>query len=177
MPKSRRKQTQVSQIPRRVQPSRNGKKDTDFRLLGNPDARKAAPRNFQALTNIAVAYQTSEVTFEGAPKTLKEAQSRPDWPQFRAAILEELGQHQSMGTWVRAKLPSDRKAVGSRWVFAGIDYNETFAPVVRFDSLRTILTADLKEDIYMRQPEGFEDGTGDVLKLVKARLWVHSKPC
>jgi transposase InsO family protein len=213
LPVTSQRRRETITIPRRINPPRKEKRVTDYRLLGNPDARKASSRTFQGLTNIAVAYQTSEVTFEGAPKSLREAQSRPDWPEFRAAILEELAQHQSMGTWVRSKLPPDRKAVGCRWVFAikrnekgeivkykarlvaqgfsqipGIDYNETFAPVVRFDSLRTILslaainnwevqaidikgaylTADLQEDIYMRQPEGFDDGTGNVLKLVKA---------
>ena len=59
---------------------------------------------------------------------------------------------------------------------AGIDYKETFAPVVRADSLRAIcaiaavkdleldqvdvdtafLHGELKEEIYMRQPPGYE---------------------
>ena len=57
----------------------------------------------------------------------------------------------------------------------GIYYDETFCPVVRFESVRTIialaakydlklhrsdittafLNGELKEDIYMKQPEGF----------------------
>ena len=64
---------------------------------------------------------------------------------------------------------------------------ETFSPVVQMDTLRAILALvpmqDLKlqqmdvkgtylngtlhETIYMRQPEGCEDGTGRVCKLVK----------
>ena len=62
----------------------------------------------------------------------------------------------------------------------GFDYMETFSPVVRMDTLRAILAlvpikglkmqqmdmkgaylnGTLQEMIYMRQPEGCEDGTG-----------------
>ena len=69
----------------------------------------------------------------------------------------------------------------------GYDYIETFSPVVRMDMLYAILAlvaekglqmqqmdikgaylnATLKETIYMQQPEGCEDGTGQVCRLVK----------
>ena len=103
-------------------------------------------------------------------------------------------------TWSLTKLPPGRKIVGSKWVFKikhdengeaarykcrlvaqgytqaqGIDYHETFAPVARFGSIRTLLATaaqremyvhqmdvhtaflnrKLDEDIYMCQPEGF----------------------
>lgn len=70
----------------------------------------------------------------------------------------------------------------------GIDYNETFSPVARHASVRlllsiaasegmNIMTFDVKtaflngnldETIYMYQPEGFDDGTGRVCKLLKS---------
>ena len=69
----------------------------------------------------------------------------------------------------------------------GFDYMETFSPVVRMDTLRAILAlvpikglkmqqmdvkgtylnGTLQETIYMRQPEGCEDGTGRVCRLIK----------
>lgn len=67
----------------------------------------------------------------------------------------------------------------------GMDYFEITSPVAKFDSLRTVLAyanqydleihgmdvkgaylnAPLEEEIYMRQPPGFNDGTGRVLRL------------
>lgn len=69
-----------------------------------------------------------------------------------------------------------------------IDYSETYAPVVRMDSLRflvtivayhhlhfhtidikgTYLNAILNEEIYLVQPPGFEDGTKHIWKLLKS---------
>jgi hypothetical protein len=117
-----------------------------------------------------------------------------------------------MGTWKLEDLPEGRSTIGCRWVFMrkydekgniarhkarlvaqgfsqipGMDFNETFAPVVRHDSLRAVLAigaikdleiqqldvkgaylnGDLQEEIYMRQPEGFDDGSGRVCRLYK----------
>ena len=117
----------------------------------------------------------------------------------------------------------DRKAVGSKWVFKtkrgadgtverhkarlvaqgysqqyGQDYDETFSPVVRFESLRTViafavqhglelhqmdvttafLNGELKEEVYMRQPEGFAaKGKEDlVCKLKKSIYGLKQSP-
>jgi hypothetical protein len=69
----------------------------------------------------------------------------------------------------------------------GFDYVETFSPVVRLETLRVILSLSalkwleigqldvkgaylnrtLKERVYMRQPEGYEDGTKRSCQLIK----------
>ncbi len=101
------------------------------------------------------------------------------------------------GTWTLVDLLTGQKAVRSKWVFKwkidmhyrvrlvakgftqifGLDYDETFSPVARFESLRLLLALaaledweihqmDVKsaflnglldEEIYMEQPEGFVD--------------------
>ena len=117
-----------------------------------------------------------------------------------AAMEDEMNSLIKNKTWSLITLPSGRKAIKNRWVFKlklnsdnyimkykarlvakgftqkeGIDYSETFSPVVKYDSLRVILAiasqldleilqfnvktaflnGDLQEEIYMEQPEGF----------------------
>ena len=109
-----------------------------------------------------------------------------------------------MGTWELTDLPKGRVLVSNKWVLVrkyskegrlekykahlvakgysqipGMDYTDTFSPVVRLETIRVILAlvvsqdweiqqmdvkgaylnGTLKEEVYMRQPEGFEDGT------------------
>ena len=79
---------------------------------------------------------------------------------------------------------------------SGIDYSETFAPVARFDSVRIFLSfvadrklyirqcdvktaflhGNLDEEIYMVQPEGFNDGSGKVWRLLKSLYGLKQSP-
>jgi hypothetical protein len=80
----------------------------------------------------------------------------------------------------------------------GVDYKETFAPVMKYQSLRTLmaianeenmhvhqmdvktafLNGDLDEDVYMEQPEGLEreDNPNKVWKLRKALYGLKQAP-
>jgi hypothetical protein len=115
--------------------------------------------------------------------------------QWQDACQYEINALAKNGMWTLVDLPMGRKAMKSKWVFKqkadghycarlvakgfmqiqGIDYDETFSPVARFESLRLILALAvledweihqmdiksvflnglLEEEIYMEQPEGF----------------------
>ncbi|CAI7818951.1 unnamed protein product, partial [Closterium sp. NIES-54] len=65
-----------------------------------------------------------------------------------------------------------------------VDYKELFAPVVKPTTLRTLgmdvttafLNSVLEEEIFMAQPEGFDDGSGRVLRLKKALYGLKQAP-
>lgn len=115
-------------------------------------------------------------------------------------MQEEIDSINANKTWSLVPLPPDKKAITSRWVFKlktglngepnrhkarlvargfeqtdGVSFVETFAPVVRWETIRmliaivvhlnwplhqldvltTFLNGILKEDVYMIQPPGF----------------------
>ena len=146
------------------------------------------------------------------PKTLREAQESSEWPKWEEAIKAELTQLKDMGTWELVDRPKERTLVGNKWVFVkktnkegevikykarlvakgysqkpGMEYNKTFSPVVRLETIRSVMSTAalldweiqqmdvkgaylngiIKEEVYMTQPEGFDDGTGRVCRLKK----------
>lgn len=100
------------------------------------------------------------------PWSLAEAMTRPDTAEYLEAAKKEIQAHVDNGTWELVKLPKDRKAIGSRWVFRikrdaegnierykgrlvakgisqrpGFDYipDQVTAPVMRFAAIRSII--------------------------------------
>jgi hypothetical protein len=149
------------------------------------------------------------------PINYADAMKRSDAKQWEQAAQDEYNSIQSAGTWSLVPLPIGRTAIGCKWIFkikynadgtierykarlvakgysqkVGVDFNETFAPVAKFTSIRALLAlaatydleihqmdvktaflnGDLEEDIYMVQPEGFVvEGKEDlVCKLNKS---------
>jgi len=78
----------------------------------------------------------------------------------------------------------------------GIDFDQTYSPVARLESVRNLLSiaaannfeiyqmdvksaflnGKIKETIFMKQPDGFNDGTGRVCKLNKALYGLPQAP-
>ncbi|XP_026475639.1 uncharacterized protein LOC113380719 [Ctenocephalides felis] len=146
------------------------------------------------------------------PKTIKEAMSRPDKQYWMDAIAEELKSFEENKAWELVNMPENCSIVDCKWVFKrkvdtenqvryrarlvargftqqyGVDYDETFSPVVRHSTLRLLmalsvrlglsithldvttafLNGHLKELVYMKKPDGYRDNSSKVLKLNKA---------
>lgn len=147
--------------------------------------------------------------------TVKETCSSTEGDKWKIAMREEYDSLIKNKTWNLHDLPTDKRALNCKWVFKtkrsvngkvekykarlvikgcaqqeGIDYQETYAPVVRYSTIRSLLSlavkhnlkvehldvvtaylhGDLEEQIYMKQPEGFviQGQEEKVCKLKKA---------
>jgi transposase InsO family protein len=154
----------------------------------------------------------AQFAFLVEPASRKEAINSERREEWQSAMEDEIKSHEKNNTWTLVELPKDRKAITAKWVFKlksagtvnerhkarlvargysqiqGIDYTETFCPVVRHTSLRILfalatqldwhihqmdavtafLQGDLQESLYMCQPDGYDDNSGRVCKLNKA---------
>ncbi|KMQ87021.1 integrase core domain protein [Lasius niger] len=140
--------------------------------------------------------------------SLPIALRRNEAQEWKKAMDDEMFSLAENNTWELVNPPKGKRIVQNRWVLrvkttadgtrgrfkawlvakgytqkAGIDYDETFSPVARYDTVRAILSVsaaenlkllqfdiktaflngDLKEEVYMKQPEGYNDGTDDGL--------------
>ena len=147
------------------------------------------------------------------PRTYNEAMKRSDAAEWDVACKDKIRMFQQMGVYDVVPRPEGRKVIGSKWVFRikrgpdggiqkykacivaqgftqveGLDYDQTFAPVVKLSTFRTILAiaaqqnltihqmdvksaylnGKIKEEIYMEAPPGLEIPEGMVLRLNRA---------
>lgn len=154
------------------------------------------------------------------PANVKEALTRTLWKE---AMQKEFQALMSNKTWILVPYQDQENIVDSKWVFktkyksdgsierrkarlvakgfqqtAGIDYEETFSPVVKASTVRVILSIAvhlnwevrqldinnaflngyLKETVFMHQPEGFVDPTkpNHICKLSKAIYGLKQAP-
>lgn len=158
-------------------------------------------------------YECNVVQIDEEPRTVKQALHSESKKYWQEAMNDELNALVENGTWEVVSLPKGKRPIDSKWCFKikrdskgdierykarlvikgysqryGIDYEETFSPVVRYSSIRLLLSlavqhnldidqmdvvtaflqSELNEEIYMKIPEGFNSDPNMVCKLKKS---------
>ncbi|UYV67773.1 hypothetical protein LAZ67_5001955 [Cordylochernes scorpioides] len=154
------------------------------------------------------------------PENFKEAMDSGERNEWHKAMEEELSEIEKHKVWTLVPRENGMKVINSKWVYStkktpsdgiykrkarlvavgcnqryGVDYKESFSPVLKKESLRTIvalatqqnltiktydvktayLYGELKETVYMRQPDGFIQ-KGEENKVCKLEKSLYGLP-
>ncbi|CAK9800955.1 Retrovirus-related Pol polyprotein from transposon TNT 1-94 [Anthophora plagiata] len=154
---------------------------------------------------------------ENSTPTVEEALTGPYASAWQKAMEAEYNALNENKAWKLVERPANQNVIGCRWVLRtkynadgtverrkarlvakgyaqqpGVDFEETFAPVVRLSSIRAIvataaqlnlklyqldivmayINGDLNEDVFMEQPEGFtKPGEKDLVCKLQRSLY------
>ncbi|PRQ49627.1 putative RNA-directed DNA polymerase [Rosa chinensis] len=178
--------------------------------------------NYMSTRRLSKSYESfmNQISAVSVPNKVQDALGDPKW---RKAMEEEMEALQKSNTWQLVPPPQGKKAVGCRWVFTvkhnadgsvnrykarlvakgftqtyGIDYDETFAPVAKMNTIRVLLSfaaslnwplrqfdvknaflhGELAEEVYMSLPLGYVVASpGDfVCRLRKSLYGLKQSP-
>nr|GEV41814.1 retrovirus-related Pol polyprotein from transposon TNT 1-94 [Tanacetum cinerariifolium] len=108
------------------------------------------------------------------PKTYKEELTQYCWIE---AMQEELNEFERLKVWELVPRPDKVMVITLKWIYKGIDFEESFASVARLEAIRiflayaahknmvvyqmdvktAFLNGNLREEVYVTQPDGFLD--------------------
>ena len=128
------------------------------------DEHSSEESNYVSYESLPSEFRAFVTTLQSVqiPKNWKEAKQDPRWKE---AMLEELAALEKNDTWELVPSPPGKKVVGCKWVYTvkqnpegkverykarlvakgysqtyGIDYDETFAPVEKMSTVRTLIS-------------------------------------
>ena len=176
-----------------------------------PGRQRRQPKEWYKVQALAAGVSELE-----EPQTYEQAIHSPNAEQWKAAMDEEMASLQENNTWSLEERPVGVQPVEVKWVFKikkdaqgnverfkarlvakgymqkeGIDFNEVFAPVSKYTSLRALLSmaaahdmevhqldiktaflnGNLEETIYMKQPQGYEEGGASMVCHLQKSLY------
>ncbi|KAJ1695606.1 hypothetical protein LUZ63_012304 [Rhynchospora breviuscula] len=209
--------TQLSPSPSASHPSTSVNQTPSHSMQTRSKTNKLKPKKYP---NHQIYSADNQVTAQADPTCYTQASKHACWRQAMANELSALAQN---ATWELVQPPPDAHVIGAKWLFKtkfrsdgtverhkarlvakgynqeeGIDYDETFSPVIKPTTIRTVLTislsqrwqihqldvnnaflhGDLKETVFMEQPPGFVDPSYPhyVCKLKKALYGLKQAP-
>ncbi|GJT83659.1 putative ribonuclease H-like domain-containing protein [Tanacetum coccineum] len=112
------------------------------------------------------------------PKKVSQALADESWVE---AMQEELLQFKLQNVWVLCDLPDGKRVIGTKWVFRnkrderGTIIKNKARLVAQMDIKSAFLYGNITEEVYVKQPPGFEDPThpNKVYRVVKALYGLH----
>lgn len=180
----------------------------------NQDSSTVHPlANFVSYKNFSESHKVflAAIDSNDEPKYFHQAIKDDRWKE---AMKKEIRALEENDTWVLEELPEGKRAIDSKWVYKvkhkpngevdkfkarlvakgftqmeGVDYHDTFAPVAKLVTVRTLLAVavkrnwaihqldvnnaflhgDLDEEVYMKIPQGFvKEGETRVCRLKKS---------
>ncbi|KAJ9675533.1 hypothetical protein PVL29_024456 [Vitis rotundifolia] len=178
--------------------------------------------NYVTYEGLSPSYRAFATSLDDTqvPNTIQEAFKISEW---KKAVQDEIDALEKNGTWTITDLPVGKRPVGCKWIFTikykadgsverfkarlvargftqsyGIDYQETFAPVAKMNTIRILLSlavnqdwclqqldiknaflnGNLEEEVYMEIPPGFEGSMAknQVCKLQKSLYGLKQSP-
>ncbi|XP_076904346.1 uncharacterized protein LOC143559751 [Bidens hawaiensis] len=179
--------------PKRNRTNPSYLKDYDVKLPPSLNQEHSSSSSNQEPSTLFLA----AITSNNEPKYYGQAVKNPKWIE---AMKTEIKALEENGTWTLEELPKGKHVIDSKWVYKikykpsgeierykarlvakgftqteGIDYHDTFAPVAKLVTVRTLLAVaikqewhihqlnvnnaflhgDLHEEVYMKIPQGF----------------------
>ncbi|KAH9148215.1 hypothetical protein LEN26_004562 [Aphanomyces euteiches] len=180
-------------------PTKTMRTDSDRGVATKVPQQCSAHEDDSANAAYDICYNANDID-EEVPGTFDEAMRSPDATGWLEACKKEIDNLNAMACYELASIPPGHRVLKSKWVFKkkdmpdgtqifkarvvikgfaqreGLDYDETYAPVIRSDSLRMILAiitatgmkcrqgdatnayihAKNDRELYMTPPDGFE---------------------
>ena len=134
-----------------------------------------------------LGFPQAHLTIHSEPTTFEEATDCPEKAKWKEAMGKEMKSLEDNEVWELTALPPDKKAIGCKWVYKvktnsdgsierykarlvargfdqkyGLDYDETFCPVVRLESLRSLIALSTQRGLELHHVDvhtAFLNGT------------------
>jgi hypothetical protein len=177
-----------------------------------PSRSKRLPQRYRESNNLVLGVNYRPTGEIPTPSSYEEAVQGKHSREWRLAIRDQLQSLEANHTWDIVDEPKDINLIDTKWVFKikmlpngqidkykarlcargftqeyGIDYLDTFSPVIRMESLRILLAlaairdlevhqmdvvsayllGELEEEAYLKPPKGLGVPPGKALKLKK----------